>query len=504
MVVIRILSSILKNKFLIYLLLTLIPTIAISTDLAQHQVISLEDQNRMKAQEYANYHTKNIENLLGETVGRLEMLATSIKYQKSNLNDVENLLKETTGKDPRLSGFFWANENGDLLLSTNTNSKNINVSDQPYFQQAIKTLNTSFSKVHYGRVTGRQIISIATPIVDHRQVHGVLVASLRIDGIEAAIKSNVKDEMVIVTDSDEHILITAGSVPEESYIKSSMQIAKIPLTISVLVRSEKTIAFWKPFLKFVIIFLTISNILFIWAQYFLLKRKVQRENEQTEHHKLELIGNLAASTAHEIRNPLTGIKGLIKLLSEEYHDKKAQSYFEVIQKEIDRINVIVSELLVLGKPTAYTLRTYNANTIMTEIEPIILSEANFMNVELFVDYHTKELPISCVKDQLKQVILNLTKNSLQAMPYGGKLSISLDNQSAKCLITVTDNGVGMQKDQLNQAFKPFFTLKKDGSGLGLTVCKRIIDSYGGKISIKSTPNVGTEVIITLPLVITEI
>ena len=86
------------------------------------------------------------------------------------------------------------------------------------------------------------------------------------------------------------------------------------------------------------------------------------------------------------------------------------------------------------------------------------------------------------------------------MPYGGKFSITLDKQLDNCLITVTDNGVGMQKDQINQAFNPFFTLKKDGSGLGLTVCKRIIDSYGGKISINSYPNEGTQVVITLPIV----
>ncbi|SMQ64816.1 two-component system, sporulation sensor kinase D [Bacillus sp. OV166] len=503
MVVIRSFTSILKNKFLLYLLLTLIPTVAISTVLAQHQVKFLEDQNQYKAQEYANLHTQNIENLLGETVGRLEMLATSIKYQKNNLNDVENLLRETMGKDLRLSGFFWTNANGDLLISTNTNSKNINVSDQPYFQQAIKTEKTSFSEVHIGRVTGRQIISIATPIINHGQLQGVLVASLRIDEIKAAIKNHVKDEMVIVTDGSDHILLTAGSVPEESSIKSSMKIAKIPLTISVLVRSENDLAFWKPFLKYLIIFLTISNIIFLSAQYFLLKRKIKKENEQTELHKLELIGKLAASTAHEIRNPLTGIKGLVKLLSEEYQDKKTQSYFEVIQMEIDRINVIVSELLVLGKPTAHTLKTYNANSIVAEIEPIIHSEANYMNVVLTVDYHSEELLVSCVKDQLKQVILNLTKNSLQAMPYGGKFSITLHKQLDNCLITVTDNGVGMQKDQISQAFNPFFTLKKDGSGLGLTVCKRIIDSYGGKISIKSNPNEGTQVVITLPLVIDE-
>src|SRR5262249_3042484 len=149
---------------------------------------------------------------------------------------------------------------------------------------------------------------------------------------------------------------------------------------------------------------------------------------QMEIHKLELIGNLAASTAHEIRNPLTGIKGLVKLLSEDYRDEKAQAYFEVIQLEIDRINAIVGELLVLGKPTAYTLKTYNAKEIVAEIEPIIHSEANFTNVEFSIHYHSEYLPVSCIKDQLKQVILNLAKNSLQAMPNGGRLSINLEKQ----------------------------------------------------------------------------
>ncbi|MFL6560420.1 MAG: histidine kinase dimerization/phospho-acceptor domain-containing protein, partial [Bacillus sp. (in: firmicutes)] len=333
---------------------------------------------------------------------------------------------ETTGKDPRLSGFFWTNSKGDLLISTNTNSKSVNVSDQTYFQQAIRTEKTSFSKVHIGRVTRRQIITIATPIVDHGNIQGVLVASLRTDKIEAAIKNLVTDEMVIVTDDSNKVLFKAGSIAEENSIKTSKKIAKVPWTISVHVQFEHGLTFWKPFFKYVIILLTISNIVFLGALYFLLKRKVNRENAQTELHKLELIGNLAASTAHEIRNPLTGIKGLVKLLSEEYQDKKAQSYFEVIQTELDRINGIVSELLVLGKPTAHTFKTYNANTIVAEIEPIILSEANFMNVELTTNYHPENLPVSCVKDQLKQVILNLTKNSLQAMPYGGKLTINLD------------------------------------------------------------------------------
>lgn len=246
----------------------MIPTVVISTALAQHEVKLLVDQNRNKAQEYANYHTMYIDNFLNETVGRVEMLATSIKYQNNNLNNIENLLRETIGKDPRLSGFLWTDTSGNLLFSTNTTSKDVTVSDQSYFQQVITTEKTSFSKVHIGRVTGRQIISIATPIIDHGQIQGVLVASLRIDEIEAAIKNHVKDEMVIINDDSNHILIKAGSVPEESSIRSSMKIAKVPLTISVLVRSENDLAFWRHFLRNTIIFLTISNILFLWAQYF--------------------------------------------------------------------------------------------------------------------------------------------------------------------------------------------------------------------------------------------
>jgi two-component system, sporulation sensor kinase D len=238
LVVIRILTSILKNKYLIYLLLTLLPTVAISTILAQHQERFLEDQNQHKAQQLTNIHTMNIENFLGETVGRLEMLATSIRLQKNNLNNVEDLLRESTGIDPRLSGFFWTNTNGDLLVSTNTTSKNVNVSDQPYFQQAIKAEKTSFSDVHIGRVTGRRIFSIATPIVDHGQIHGVLVASLRIDEIEAALKNLVNDEMVILTDPENHIILKAGALPEESSIKSSMKISQVPWTLSVFVISE--------------------------------------------------------------------------------------------------------------------------------------------------------------------------------------------------------------------------------------------------------------------------
>lgn len=499
MVFLKRIKLVMNNNWLIYLLLTLVPSIAFSSYLAQYRVNVAEREYKSKAQDYANFHAMNIEHLLGETVGRLEMLATSIKVQNNDLNDVVEILRETMGKDPRFSGFYWASANGNLLIDTNPSSRPVNVSDRAYFQEAIRNEKTTISEPHYGHVSGRYIISIATPIINHGQIQGALVASLRIDEIKAEIQSLLKDEMIIVSDGHGQQIIKAGSIPKQDAVKSMMNVSQVPWTISAFVASDDELIFWKSFLKYLVLILTITNILFLLAKYVHLQRRVKKDREQAEIHKLELIGNLAASTAHEIRNPLTGIKGLVKLLSEEYEDKKAQLYFNVIQTEIDRINAIVSELLVLGKPTAYTLRTYNANDILAEIFPIIHSETNFMNVELNIQYAAEYLPVSCVKDHLKQVILNLTKNSLQAMPNGGKLSIHLERQGNSCIVKVTDNGVGMHKDQISQAFNPFFTMKKDGSGLGLTVCKRIIDTYGGNIIIKSMPNVETEVEISLPL-----
>jgi two-component system, sporulation sensor kinase D len=490
----------LKNKLVIYLLIILIPAVLVSAFIAGNQERKLVNQYKNKTRWDANVQAMNIENFLRETTGRLETLASAVKVQHHNLEDMKQMLLETQGRDPRFSGFYWANPEGDLLVSTNPLSGPTNVSDRSYFQRALNTEKTSISDAHFGRVTGRFIITIATPVEEHGQIQGLILASIRLDEIESEIKKMLKDEIINVADGADTIIIRAGKLSsEETYIQSSIHISQVPWTITSYIKSNGHAVFWQYFFKYLIIMITVLSILYLWLNFYLLHRSVEKEKERTEIHKLELIGNLAASTAHEIRNPLTGIKGLVKLLSEEYKDQKSQEYFEVIQTEIDRINSIVTELLVLGRPTAYTLKTINANEIVAEIEPIILSESNFMNVELAIKYYQDAMPISCVKDHVKQVILNLAKNSLQAMPNGGKLTITLQKRLNDCVITVADTGVGMQKEQVNQAFNPFFTLKKDGSGLGLTVCKRIIDTYGGNIVIDSILNKGTTVEISLPL-----
>lgn len=494
------------KRFLIYILVTLIPSVSLSYFLSEKKLADIENQYKGRAQWYANFHATNIDHFIGETVGRLEMLATLIHVQPDNIENIEQILKETQGKDPRFSGFYWANPNGDLINSSVPLSSPVNVSDREYFQEALSYRRTTISTAHIGRVTGRYIITIATPVLDRGQVKGVLLASLRIDEIKDNLMSRINRESIVVTDSEDQVLIDTrfdSNNQDENTVKSSTAVTHVPWITTAFITPEEDDSYTNAFLEYFIILFTITNIFFLFILHLLLRRNIKREKEQTEVHKLELIGNLAASTAHEIRNPLTGISGLVRLLSEDFKDQKAQYYFHVIQEEINRINNIVSELLVLGKPSITTLKTCDANDIVKEIEPIIHSEANYMNVQLEINYHSETLPILCVKDQLKQVILNLAKNSLHAMPNGGKLSISLEEQSKACIISVEDNGSGIPKEQLTQVFNPFFTMKKDGSGLGLTVCKRIIESFNGTIHIDSHVNVGTRVEIRIPLTFDE-
>lgn len=160
----------------------------------------------------------------------------------------------------------------------------------------------------------------------------------------------------------------------------------------------------------------------------------------------------------------------------------------------------MSEFLVLGKPTAEKWELNSLQDIFNEIMPIIYSEGNLYNVEVELTFLTdKPLYVKCTKDHMKQVILNVAKNSLESMQDGGKLSISLGAVDQKAIIKVIDNGEGISKEMLEHIFLPFVTSKEKGTGLGLVVCKRIVLMYGGTITIDSELRKGTEVTITLPV-----
>ncbi|WP_100399242.1 PAS domain-containing sensor histidine kinase [Bacillus sp. FJAT-44742] len=222
------------------------------------------------------------------------------------------------------------------------------------------------------------------------------------------------------------------------------------------------------------------------------KKKTEELLQRAE--KLSVIGELAAGVAHEIRNPLTSIKGFAQLL--EGND----FYKQIILDEIDRISSIVSEFMVLAKPHAVNYSSRDIGALLRQVITFLESEANLNNVS--IHYHQEvegQLKMKCEENQLKQVFLNLIKNSIEAMPNGGPIHVILSGDGNKAKISISDYGVGMTSDKLEKLGEPFFSTKEEGNGLGLMVSYKIIHNHGGDISVRSKINQGTTFTITLPL-----
>lgn len=490
-----------KKGVFLYILIVVLPVCIFSLINLHFKSQNSYSNLEVTAHRYATFHAMYIENFIGETIGRLESLAVVLNQEEGLDHLLENVLKETHEKDRRFSGFYWVNTNGDIINGSNPFTEEINVSDRDYFQKALRTGKTQISEAHLGRVTGRYVFSVATPVINQAgKIKGVLIGSIQLLVMEESIRELVRDEAIQLIDEKGQILFQTRELPGDSrWVGSFIKLEAVPWKVnSMLIMDYKNLVI-KPFLQQLILSIFVAHILFMLVQAFLLKRKMARELSQNEADKLKLIGTIAASTAHEIRNPLTGIKGFISLLSKKYRDEKDQYYLSLIQTEVDRINSIVSELLIIGKPTIASKEINHVNDILMEIVPLIESEAHLHNVQLSIQMTTEPIYIMVSKDHLKQIVLNLTKNALESMEPGGQLFISSERTEEYVWVKIKDTGKGISSENLKHIFVPFFTMKEDGTGLGLVVCKRILDSYGGDLLIDSQEGLGTQVTIQLPL-----
>lgn len=215
--------------------------------------------------------------------------------------------------------------------------------------------------------------------------------------------------------------------------------------------------------------------------------------------KLSVAGELAASVAHEIRNPLTSIRGFIQLMkSDETSSNKA--FHNILLDEIDRINDIVSELLLLAKPQELTYVKARVETIMSSVFGLLESQSNLYGVELNSNIIGTLPEIDCEPNQLKQLFINIIKNSIEA--ESTKVNITIKNtDNGFVQIIVKDNGCGIEKDRIKRLGEPFYSAKEKGTGLGLTVSYRIVQAHKGQVRYASEVNEGTEVEILLPITI---
>jgi PAS domain S-box-containing protein len=214
--------------------------------------------------------------------------------------------------------------------------------------------------------------------------------------------------------------------------------------------------------------------------------------------KLSVAGQLAAGIAHEIRNPLTAIKGFIQLLQSELDEKKP--YLHIIQSEIQRIELILGELLVLAKPQAIKFTKNDIGVLLQHVTALLETHGILHNIQIVTKIDPSLPHIECNENGLKQVFINFLKNAMEAMENGGRIFIEAQRKDEhSILIRFIDEGCGIPKEQLEKIGKPFFTTKEKGTGLGMMVSKKIIEDHGGTMSIMSEVNKGTTVEVTLPI-----
>lgn len=233
----------------------------------------------------------------------------------------------------------------------------------------------------------------------------------------------------------------------------------------------------------------------------LLQMKDLNENEKKlrDSEKLSLVGEFAAGVAHEIRNPLTALKGFTQMIAENTDNESNKRYLKIMSDEINRINFIVSEFMVLSKPHIVSCSLTDLSRSINNVITLLNTQAIINNIEIIPEFVGDRFFIKCEENQIKQVIVNLVKNSIEAMPQGGKITIKVEHKEPYLVISVIDNGIGIPEENIHLLGKPFYTTKSEGTGLGLMVSKKIVQNHNGKFEMSSIPDEGTTVTISLPI-----
>ncbi|WP_337019469.1 ATP-binding protein [Oceanobacillus massiliensis] len=223
--------------------------------------------------------------------------------------------------------------------------------------------------------------------------------------------------------------------------------------------------------------------------------KQETEEMMVRSEKMNIAGQLAAGIAHEIRNPLTSLKGFLQLLQAGVSHK--EEYFNVMIEEIDKIESITSELLFISKPLTNNRKQEPVDKMIEDVIVLLEPQAKLKNIEL-----TFERPIHaeilCDRSQIKQVLINLVKNAIEAMNSGGRITLSVCSFDDRVEILVADEGEGIPEEILHKLGEPFFTTKQSGTGLGLVITKQILDAHDATLNIQSNSLKGTTFQLAFP------
>lgn len=225
------------------------------------------------------------------------------------------------------------------------------------------------------------------------------------------------------------------------------------------------------------------------------------ENQLKQNEKLAAVGTLAAGIAHEIRNPLAGISGSIQMLSQDSTDPTQKKLMDIVIREIDRLNLLITEFLDYAKPEKIPDAEINLVKVVEEVVSS-LSQHPDLPVDFKWKMELQPVVIIGISEKLKQAFLNIIINAIQAMKNSShpSIEISLLNNETHAVLKIKDTGSGMTEETRKKMFEPFHTTKQKGTGLGLAVTHKILELHKAQIDVKSEINIGTEFIIKFPFV----
>lgn len=232
---------------------------------------------------------------------------------------------------------------------------------------------------------------------------------------------------------------------------------------------------------------------------------IRIEEQLRKSERLSTLGEMSATLAHEIRNPLGSIKGTAEILMEDFHPgERKYEFLEILLKETDRLNRVVEEFLHFARPVPTTLGTCDLKAELAGVVKLIEHDAR--NHHVGIELKSADLPdVTGDCERLRQVFLNLLLNAIQSMPQGGSLVITprllppQGEKGAEVELRFSDTGIGIAPDDLPHVFEPFFTTRPGGTGLGLAVTQKIVESHDGGIEVESVPGKGTTFVVKLPV-----
>lgn len=455
---------------------------------------------------------------------------TVLQPRSAKINDY---LKEIVKDYPSISHIHLINKNGLVTESSRADWVGLNVKKKLYFQQVMKTGQPYISNIYDSMTVKDRVISIALPIKERGKTVGVLNTVFKLSYLQNNLKQFIRQEdegmvisiidgngIVIYSSNTKHILTDisgfpavrqalAGKVGTAEYFAPMLQQWRF-FSFSPLQKAHWGIIVSQPSkrvyelvsyiaLRFtIIVFLLLTPIFLFFSHLFKLEKMREMEIAEMQKEKTRTVSELAASVAHEIRNPLTSIRGFVQLLAKRDLSEKGVSYTKIIIDEIDRLEGIIGEFLSFTKNRNDKKEKCDLRKVLKTTYYLAEGRGSHSQVKVILDTPVSVM-INGNMSQLQQAFINFCINSIQAMPQGGILEIKLLEENSKGVVIFSDIGCGMPPEALKRLGEPYFSTKEEGTGLGMAVSYRILKNHGAAILVSSQLEKGTTFRIEFPL-----